>query len=114
MAEFSGSPMILAYLDANFGESDTEEAIRKLVTNVDDSPYSLRQWVESLMVFGQWLDVRGLTLPLEEQIGYVCCAAEASVASSTMTHLPDLVGEMLEAYGCERSVEKIDAPLMYG
>ena len=105
MAEFSGSPIALAYLDANFRENDGE-AIRRLVASVDESNYSLRQWVESLMVMGQWLDVRGRALPLEDQVGYVCCAAEASAASSTMTHLPDLVGEMLEAYGCERAVEK--------
>ena len=40
-----------------------------------------------------------------EQIGYVCCAVEAAGAGASLTHLPSLVAEMLEAYGCERATE---------
>ena len=53
-----------------------------------------------------WLDARSLQLPIEDQLGYICCAGESAGAGANLTHLPPLVADMLEAYGCERAVKK--------
>lgn len=103
--EFSGSPKILSFLEANF-KGANPEAWNELITNADESHFSLRDWVQSLIILGHWLDARNLKLPLSDQIGYVCCAAESAGAGSNLEYLPSLVEVMLEQYGCERA-EKV-------
>jgi hypothetical protein len=103
--EFADSPKLLAYLEANFS-GDSQMSIRaQLLEAADESDFSLRQWVESLRTIQCWLDARGLAMPLEDQIGYICCASESAASGANLTHLPALVADMLEAYGCERADE---------
>jgi hypothetical protein len=101
--QLAHSPANLAFLETQF--RDVDPALCNLfVESVDDSSFSLRNWVEALRVLGHWLDARGLSLSLSDQIGYVACATDAAGAGSNLTHLPSLVEEMLETYGCERAV----------
>lgn len=104
VAQFADSPAALAYLEATFAGEHTSEQTG-LLEAVDASDFSLRQWVEALMVLSQWLDVRQLELSITDQVGYVCCAAEAAVGATNLTYLPSLVEEMLTEYGCERAVK---------
>jgi hypothetical protein len=99
------SPALVAYLEANFQGANAHLAT-DLVSEADESPFPLRQWVEALLVFDQWLEARGLSVPIEDQIGYVTCSAEAGSAYSTLTQLPTQVEEMLENYGCDAAVKK--------
>ncbi|WPJ96940.1 hypothetical protein SH580_04365 [Coraliomargarita algicola] len=102
-AQFGDSPQLLSFLEANFSGTENAAARRQLLESSDDSAFSLRQWVESLRTVRAWLDTRGLEMPIEDELGYVCCAGEAAGAGSNLTHLPALVAEMLESYGCERA-----------
>ena len=102
------SPQLLTFLEANFGDEANIELRIRLLESADESPFSLRQWVESLRSLRAWLDVRRLEMSLEEQLGYVSCACETSEASAHLTYLPALVDEMLELYGCERAQPRED------
>ena len=101
--QFADSPKLVVLLEAYFAGVENTEARHQLLEATDESEFSLHQWVDSLSVVIAWLDSRGLELAMEEQIGYVCCAGEAAGAGTNLTHLPSLVAEMLETYGCERA-----------
>lgn len=107
--EFSNSPKILAYLEANFTGASDQNVWTRLVEAADESDYSLRAWVESLIVMGHWLDARSQYLSLEEQIGYISCAGESAGAGSNFESLPGLVEVMLETYGCERASDRSES-----
>ena len=101
--QFGDSPKLVVLLEAYFAGVENTEARHQLLEATDESEFSLHQWVDSLSVVIAWLDSRGLELAMEEQIGYICCAGEAAGAGANLTHLPSLVAEMLETYGCERA-----------
>lgn len=104
--QFAGSPQLLSFLEANFLVPANVVARELLLTASDESTFSLHQWVESLRILRAWLDARGLEMAAEDEIGYVCCASEASGAGAVLTLLPALVSDMLETYGCERATKK--------
>jgi hypothetical protein len=103
---FGNSPQLLALLDAKFGGDEHEELRCQLLEYVDNSDYSLRQWIESLRNLQVWLDTRGLEMSTEDELGYISCAGESAGAGSNLSHLPSLVTDMLETYGCERAVRR--------
>ena len=105
-AQFADSTKLLSFLEANFAGIDNTLACEQLLEAVDESPFSLRQWVESLRTVRAWLDARGLEMKSADEIGYVCCAGAAAGSGANLESLAVLVAEMLEAYGCERAVEK--------
>lgn len=102
LEQFADSPANVAFVEALFADVDAS-TLNGFLEDVDDSPFSLRDWVAALRTLGSWLDARKLTLPLQDQIGYVCCAAESAGSSANLTDLSALVDEMLIAYGCERA-----------
>ena len=94
-------PVFLDYLkeqEPAFGQN--------LLREVDESNFSLNDWVESLTVLNRWLDTKGLTLSSANCLGYVSCAAESVGDHSSLNHLPSIVSEFLEQYGCELAVAK--------
>lgn len=107
-AQFAHSPQLLSFLEANFAGADNSVARQQLLEATDESDFSLRQWVESLRTVQAWLDARGLEMSTEDQLGYICCAGESAGAGANLSHLPSLVAEMLEAYGCERAARAKD------
>ena len=100
--QFSDSPGVLAYLEAHFKDEDTLQ--RVLLDEADGSHFALHHWVEELIVLSQWLEVHGLELSQEDNIGYVSCAAISAGSGASLSHLPSLVHDHLEQYGCERAV----------
>lgn len=105
LEQCADSPVVQVYFETNFcGEAALLSA---LLDEVDESVFSLRQWVEALVVLSQWLEERGLALSIEERLGYVsCAAASAGSAAGALSDLSSLVGDFLGQYGCERAVKK--------
>ena len=97
-------PPLVAYLEANF--SRDVYLASHLLTEADESPFPVHQWVDALYRFDGWLNTRRLSLSIEEQIGYVGCSAQAGSAYATLTPLPLQVLEMLETYGCDQAIER--------
>jgi hypothetical protein len=102
--QFADSPQLLVLLEAAFSGAENAVARAQLLELADESPFSLRQWVEALHTHSAWLDAHGLHMSLEDQLGYICCAGESASAGAHLTLLPALVEDMLEAYGCERAI----------
>lgn len=102
--QFADCPNVLAYLDAHF--KDADDLLPALLEQVDESDFSLSDWMEALIVLNQWLEERSLYLPTNDNIGYVSCAAASAGAGAHLSHLPSLVADLLEQYGCERAVKK--------
>jgi len=101
-ADLGNSPTRIAFVEATFSEAD-DRLREDFVTMVDESPFSLKQWLDALKMMGEWLDARGLKLPLRDRLGYISCAADSAGPAGGMDHLPSLVEEMLNQYGCERA-----------
>jgi hypothetical protein len=101
--QFADSPKLIALLEANFSGAENAAARGHLFELTDDSAFSLRQWIESLRTMHAWLDTRGLQMPVEDQLGYICCAGESAGSGANLSLLPTLVADMLAAYGCERA-----------
>jgi len=98
LQQFADSPARLAWVEACLSD---EASGRSLLDAADESPYSLRQWVDAFIVLGQWLDARGLRASFQDQLGYVNCACEATGAGANLTSLAAVVSEMLDDYGFE-------------
>jgi hypothetical protein len=103
LKQFADSPARLAWVEANLEDAD-QELLRDFLDEVDESHYSLRQWIDALIVMCHWLDARGLAASLEDRIGFAGCANAAAGAGANLTSLSALVSEMLDNYGFERSV----------
>jgi hypothetical protein len=101
--ELADQPALRALAADQFGGAQREALREDLVQQVDESSFSLRQWLEALLTLQAWLAARRLRLPLEEQLGYIGCAAEAAGSGAALSDLPSLVTEMLADYGCERA-----------
>jgi hypothetical protein len=102
--QFTDSPRVLAYINVHFTGADDLQ--RALLEEVDESDFSLRDWMEALLVLNQWLEERSLNLPISDNVGYVSCAVASAGTGAHFSHLPNLVADLLEQYGCERAVEK--------
>jgi len=103
LSQFADSPARLAWVEAYLTGRDS---VRALLELVDESPFSLRQWVDAFIILGQWLDARGLRASFDDQLGYVSCASEAAGAGANLTTLPGVVSEMLADHGFDSAVKK--------
>lgn len=103
--QFREFPSMLTYLSKHF-EEENSILQHSLLNAVDESDFSLHEWVESLMLVDRWLENDHLILSIENNIEYVSCAAAAVRGSSTLCHLPSVVNDFLEQYGCELAVKK--------
>lgn len=105
MKEAAVQPLLKDYVATHFSGDDAV-LLELLFSEAEERPYPLQQWLEALVLVDRWLDQRGLSLPLEDQIGYVACSAEAGTAYATLTQLSVQVSEMLENYGCDAAYPK--------
>jgi hypothetical protein len=94
--QFSHSPAKIAWIEAYLSDQGT---LMALLDAVDDSPYSLSQWIDAFIVVGQWMEVRGLRASFGDQLGYVHCACESAGTGANLTTLSAVVSEMLDDYG---------------
>lgn len=68
-----------------------------LMAAIDDSVYSLRDWVKALDVLHQWLGRNPRRTNLEHKLGYIHCCS----VSEPGRPLSEIVTLMLEEYGYE-------------
>lgn len=81
--------------------------MQRFFREVDESNFTLADWLESLAALYHWLDEKELTLSPKDGVGYVSCAAKSIGDSPALNHLPSLVHDFLEQYGCELAAKKI-------
>lgn len=102
LEELLESPEALAFVRGHL-EAFSDELVSQVLLEVDDSPFGADQWILSLGVLEQWLGSRSLQAKLNDQIGYVSCAASTVTSSFAETSLPEVVEQMLSDYGFDRA-----------
>jgi hypothetical protein len=79
---------------------NADSVIDKLLEYVDDSDYSLTDWLSALLEFDKWLvgekvDAR----PVETMIGYIHCSTMGAPQTLTAPELSRVVLENLDEWG---------------
>lgn len=107
------SPQVLAAVEKAVGKDSPElvafrgllergEAggLDELLESVDDSDYSLADWVEALAAFDSWLEDRGeKRRPLAEMRGYIDCCTFTNAPRLSLPSLKVIVIKALTEFG---------------
>ncbi len=70
-----------------------------LAESVDESPYSLGEWVESIEYFYDWLGQNQRHANFQSLLGFLHCCVQAAGSGPERLPLKDLLVEMLDTYG---------------
>lgn len=73
--------------------------VTKFFTMVDNSSYSLREWIETIEVFHRWLSEQNRQTDFLKMIGYLQCSDLAPDNREVKHDFKDLVSDMLKTYG---------------
>jgi hypothetical protein len=77
----------------------TDAEISTWIETIDESSYTLSEWLESLIYFQSWLKERLKGKNFTDQIEYVSCCIQGSANTGRLLTLVDLLKGYLEAYG---------------
>ncbi len=77
------------------------QGVECFFNSVDESPYSLSQWIEAIEFFSHWLDENKRTTPWPTLLGYLSCCTESPENKNIKHNLKHLLKDMLETYGYE-------------
>lgn len=73
---------------------------------IDDSPYSLADWLVALLAFDRWLAARAVAArPVTTMLGYIECCTLTLVDTLPPPDLAQLLRENLEHYGFDAVAE---------
>ncbi len=109
LAETSASPrqfQLMANALAAHNSKDSEDkrdGWPLLVENVDESPYTLKEWLEAWEFFHHWLHIRNRRASFLNRLGYLACCAQYLEGKTIYPAFVVLLEEMLEGYGFEGS-----------
>lgn len=73
--------------------------LTSFVEAVDESPYSLGEWVEAMDTFLSTLQDLGRQPQIGRMIGYLACCAESQNSATIRPALVDVFREMFDAFG---------------
>ena len=80
--------------------------IEILLEHVDNSDYSLMDWVYSYEYLNKWLDQENKETDLLTKLGYLQCCAMSQESSDILRTLKSICHEMLENHGFELAKPK--------
>lgn len=89
------------YLKSLFKNSEMND--HDWIRYIDESAFSLSDWINAYETLQAWLKQRSLKLNLEDSFDYIHCVSKANSRHSHLESLQDLTGEFLNTYGCERA-----------
>ena len=73
---------------------------------IDDSSFSLADWIEALLAFDDWLVEKDIAArPVENMIGYIHCCTLTMAETLSPPNLAELTREMLDQYGFDVASE---------
>ncbi len=79
-----------------------------LLDYVDNSDYSLEDWILAHEIIDSWLEERGLKAEFLTKLGYLQCCALSQESSDILRTLQSISQEMLENHGFELADKKSD------
>lgn len=83
---------------------DSGLGTRTFFQAVDESPFSLEEWIEGLSFFDRWLKMKGQGAGLLTMLGYLRCCSEAAQKAGLKLRFVQHLEEMLETHGFEGAV----------
>lgn len=107
-AASSTDPLAAAFAAAGLDDIDRARLTRLLAdidraswyATVDDSPYSLADWLDALLTFDRWLAARAIEArPVATMLGYLECCTLTLAETLPVPALASLLTENLERYG---------------
>ena len=92
---------LLVLVDYAARQPQGRPGITDLFDRVDESDYTLTDWLKAIESFHDWISSRTISTDLDMLLGYISCCTEANPNSPTELNLKETVLEMLEQYGFE-------------
>ena len=87
---------------AEFFKKSPSFKAEELFEKVDESDYSLQDWVEAIVVFDAWLAEKGTAArPVSEMLGYIHCCTMTNAPQISLPSLKVIVNQSLNNYGFE-------------
>ncbi|NOX99888.1 MAG: hypothetical protein GXP30_09190 [Verrucomicrobia bacterium] len=81
-------------------EEALPQVVEKFYEQVDQSDFSLADWVEALLCFDQWLEEQNISQrPLTSILGYIHCCTLTLADTLAPPNLALITGEMLKQHG---------------
>jgi hypothetical protein len=66
---------------------------------VDDSPYGIDAWTETLIEFQSWAKSQNRHIPFKSQVDYLCCCIQGANAAASLIPLKKLWQDYVDQYG---------------
>lgn len=110
LLEYVKTPTSLAHFfrfwcDQCMGSDEsTRFLFSKLIEHVDESAFSLSEWLDAISVFYQWLKRKNAKTDFIEALGYIECCCEQSQGDLSHASLPASVDHSLESFGFKRAI----------
>ncbi len=80
--------------------------LETLIEQVDQSDFSLADWIQALLLFDRWLDHNNIAArPVANMIAYIHCCTISLTDSLPPPDLATLTGKMLKQYGFDAAIE---------
>ena len=87
-------------------QPDSSKGVSALFQQVDDSIYSLKEWIEAISFFHQEIEKQGQKTDFLTMLGYLRCCALSPENKTRKRSFCELISEMLNDYGFEGAVPK--------
>lgn len=92
--------IIFQYLFKTFKSNpDGHQVVLRFFSMVDNSSYSLSEWIETIEAFHQWLTEKNRKTDFSKLIGYLQCSDLAPDNKEVKHVFKDLVLDMLNTHG---------------
>lgn len=87
-------------------DSTARSSALELIEQVDQSDFSLADWIQALLHFDRWLDHKNITArPVANMTAYIHCCTLTLSGSLAPPDLARLTIDMLEQYGFDATTE---------
>ena len=101
-ASLSQLTLISKALSHHSGTSSlSSNRFEELVRRVDESPYTLSEWIAAWETFNVWLERNNRRSDFLNALGYLDCCVEYIRPAPFQPTFPELVATMLDEYGYE-------------
>jgi len=103
LAQTASAPsQILLFCDyASRDDPENTPPFEQLANCIDDTRYNLRDWLNAMDTFHQWILANKRSSSFRGMLGYIHCCAEMGSNQSIPPELPGLISSMLKQYGLD-------------
>ena len=78
----------------------TDESLaQNLLHSIDESPYSIQEWMDALVRFQEWEVSQQRVIPIQQKLEYLSCCIEGLKGNEKLMTFPDLLSEYLSVHG---------------